>query len=849
MLFSPIFLPMLGTTSADEIKSNKLSGTAHFFSDIMKVHLEDENSKMNAADEIIKTSTENEARGSEEVITFNLDSTASPSQKLKKDSKEITSPSAGASLNSIVELINQLSYSWPQPAVEKIDADPIKSKKILTGNEVKEVLLKTAYLSGLIDFQQFLSDKNNISGETNLKAINELIASLNKKGKATIKILKDNSELKITLTKCNVASSPDLTDYVIFDNNSEINQEPTSNENQFNGSDVNIFQNKDLGARHLTSPDITLQGDAASGTGMAEDLKTYITGQEGKLESSIAKNISPRAEDAVIKPDGKSDLSGKESILPEEINVKSAIKTYLRINPENYFEVRQVIIPKTDNTRSENVYQSESQTQSNNRIFKGHTAFQIDQRPSSDTTEIFFSADKKNYQSGQMKAPDFIDTDPGERFKKSTGFFPDYFVRKSDEDISREISTKDEKSYQGGNFLRHSAGVINSAVEPADEQSPKKYISGFAEYTNTEQHISAATISEGSVNESTGEKEVISEKNLSIPAEKKEKIIEKQISDIPLADKMEGKDSDLSGTEHESEEVQKHSTSPEIKGNNTLSKITTVKNQINTVIQEEIKSPAKVNPIMRGSQIRMPGNLIEPLVVSQNPGETNGAVPQKKNSKNEEVNKEEKGNHTIHAGRDIVGNEPENISRFSDDNNPSEDKQGSKSHNSELNNAIPGKMLQNNPVNSQAQVNKTLTDLRESIKNIHYKNIINEISNLAEKRENKEVLLKITPDDLGKVKIKMNLSGNQVNVNVEVENEIVKNLVHSNSTVLRQAFINNGLQLNSLNISLSQSEQKPSKSLTSKRKSSYEAEIKGVHQIESLSAPRRMGYNTYEFLV
>lgn len=144
--------------------------------------------------------------------------------------------------------------------------------------------------------------------------------------------------------------------------------------------------------------------------------------------------------------------------------------------------------------------------------------------------------------------------------------------------------------------------------------------------------------------------------------------------------------------------------------------------------------------------------------------------------------------------------------------------------------------------------NKNLQDLKEDLRIVSASKIIKEISNLAESRISRNVVLKLTPEDLGKVKISMDVSNNRVHLNVEVENDTVKNLIHTNSAELKQSLAQNGLQLNSLNISLSQSEQKSGKNISSKKKMNFNTDIKELEIKNKINVPRKMGYNTYEYL-
>jgi len=58
-----------------------------------------------------------------------------------------------------------------------------------------------------------------------------------------------------------------------------------------------------------------------------------------------------------------------------------------------------------------------------------------------------------------------------------------------------------------------------------------------------------------------------------------------------------------------------------------------------------------------------------------------------------------------------------------------------------------------------------------------------------------------------------------------------------------------GLQLNSMNISLANYEQKTSKSFSPKRKTGYEKPVSKIDEKENQRISKSLGYNTYEYLI
>ncbi|MFA7228513.1 MAG: flagellar hook-length control protein FliK, partial [Melioribacteraceae bacterium] len=137
--------------------------------------------------------------------------------------------------------------------------------------------------------------------------------------------------------------------------------------------------------------------------------------------------------------------------------------------------------------------------------------------------------------------------------------------------------------------------------------------------------------------------------------------------------------------------------------------------------------------------------------------------------------------------------------------------------------------------------------LQESFKNIKATEIVNEFSKIIQSGEKQSMTFQLSPENLGKVKLIVDLVENQINTRIEVENENVKQFIQSNIEQLKQNLQLSGIHLSQLNISLSDSEQKSAKTFA--RKKSAE-KISRVEEDKAKASPaqKTMGYNTYEFL-
>ena len=136
-----------------------------------------------------------------------------------------------------------------------------------------------------------------------------------------------------------------------------------------------------------------------------------------------------------------------------------------------------------------------------------------------------------------------------------------------------------------------------------------------------------------------------------------------------------------------------------------------------------------------------------------------------------------------------------------------------------------------------------------SLKTINVSDIVKEFTSIINQKESKSVVLQLKPENLGKIKLSVDIVDNVVHAHVEVENDSVKQMVQSNIDTLKHSLNLNGLQLSAVDVSLSGGQQKSFKSFNTKKKVQYTGgELQLNDEPESLTS-RNMGYNTYEYLI
>jgi flagellar hook-length control protein FliK len=151
-------------------------------------------------------------------------------------------------------------------------------------------------------------------------------------------------------------------------------------------------------------------------------------------------------------------------------------------------------------------------------------------------------------------------------------------------------------------------------------------------------------------------------------------------------------------------------------------------------------------------------------------------------------------------------------------------------------NEVKGKTISENVVNNTP------------VKTVKAAEVMKEISGFIQKNDSHSITLKIDPESLGSVKIALDVVDKIVHANIEVENEAAKKMVENNLNQLYNSLNQNGVQFSSINISLANHEQKQQKSFNPKRKM-FQSEQDVDYDDKSVSDGRKMGYNTYEYLI
>jgi flagellar hook-length control protein FliK len=155
-------------------------------------------------------------------------------------------------------------------------------------------------------------------------------------------------------------------------------------------------------------------------------------------------------------------------------------------------------------------------------------------------------------------------------------------------------------------------------------------------------------------------------------------------------------------------------------------------------------------------------------------------------------------------------------------------------------------------VNNNIQVSKT--DSQLIAKQIDPQQIIDTVVKDVTQTLNNhkmELEVKLMPETLGKLTIKVTMEEGKLNANIEVKNIDVKQVIETNLVKMRDDLSQNGINLDKINVFLSDSNQFTEKQekFFQQQKSNYNLNQDNFEVDEKIDMIRSMGYNTIEYIV
>jgi flagellar hook-length control protein FliK len=157
--------------------------------------------------------------------------------------------------------------------------------------------------------------------------------------------------------------------------------------------------------------------------------------------------------------------------------------------------------------------------------------------------------------------------------------------------------------------------------------------------------------------------------------------------------------------------------------------------------------------------------------------------------------------------------------------------------------------LETASANSSGDIVSLPKELAGNMREVKAADIYKELYKLIDKKEKQSISLQVIPKMLGKIKIVVDIIDQMVQTKIEVETESAKQLLQNNMEMLKQSLNQSGIQLNSYTISLSNPNSKNFKPFSAKKKTSGEDDLEKNDFDNTPVSGKKMGYNTYEYLI
>ena len=820
MQFNPLFLPTNNIVdNSGNLRTFKLSNSSYLFSDIIKVFVGGD-----LTQNLLGTGQSSSQKNisNENIFSFNIG----------KNNNQISDTSLNGLKTSIIELINKLSLLGqinPSKKGNLNKSTDLNNEELFTSNGLKillDKLINSLNNNKLPESNEVNKNLNNdlLSKEKNenndevKKLISKILSSLNTGKPVIINIIGNQENLKLEIGKIDIQTLRKTTNNLenidegisknkIGESLSKGFLEPNSGLTAI-GSSTNLSEFNDANAK-VKQNGIEITGNIRDNLNVSEnknqlkillensrltdnDSKTNLTGDIKETASNLLQNESNSLKNGngTVSPENVS-----QTILNTGKTGNGKIIDYVKsFNQDKDFNKPELFGLKLKITGTEKA-SSEINSNIKHDILKGS----INQ--SSDNTKNLqdsLSIEKLMASKSNMKAITEVSNK-----SNSTQFSAD----------NRNIKTGTDNIIK---IQQDNVSGNNQLVQNEEFFIPENDLKVINNKLFNGNEISVKIENDKSVNNIAGQK-------LNSSAADNLQSISEQVNEqkAKLEDPLKLEDQRNQSPIHK-ENASNQTIS---KGNTQFYKIEPAQeSKIGTEKNNEIQIPVKENDKISNNRQDSKTNSVE-NIKTENPGKitTNEASPE--NSFNESL---ETNNQNTQG-------------------NSKDQNQFSQSRGENLFSSYINKIELSSVQNVKKPV--YFDDISEQMKKIDASEIVKEISKLASSKDQKNVVLKLMPDSLGKVKISLDINKNVIHAHAEVENEAARSLMQNNIENLKQSLVQQGMQLNSLNISLSnQQEQKSSKSFQSKRKPVYSEQVKKIDEKENINVSKHYGYNTYEFL-
>ena len=798
MQFNPLFLPTNNIVdNSGNLKTFKLSNSSYLFSDIIKVFVGGDLTQnlLETGQSLPQTNISNE-----NIFSFNIGKNNNPN-----DNSTLSGLKAISDLISNLSVLGGINFSQGEDLNKSTSSSDGKlftadGLKILLDNLIKSFNPNKISDSDKVNKSSKNDDKSKEKNESDSeikKLISQILSSLNTGKPVIINLIGNQENLKLEIGKIDIQALQNssnglenIIEGISPNKNSELTAaDSNSNIDEIDAKAVKLKQN---------GTDAPENGkDILNGLGNKKELKISLENSQLTINDSD-NNLSGEIKESalnLLQEESNTKENGKGNITPEN---KTALETTLN-SGKNVSEKISDYLKSLNQDRNFNktdlfsIKLEVTGTETNSNIKTNILKGSINQSFGSSTKNLQDSLSLEKLIASKSNMKDFAKISSQQNSSSKTGT---NIKIQSDNGFVNKQQIQNQEIFVPENDLQ----VIN-----------KKFNGNDVTIKIEDNNITGQKLS-SSIKENV------------------QKISDQVSRQEPISENAESNkfDNTLKAEDQKDQiPVQKESIS-----NQNFSKENIQYNKIEQAHDPKANSQKII-------EIQTP--------VKENDKISNNSTDSKTNSTG--------GIKTDNLGKITINETPTENSFNENLESDSKNTEGSTKDQSQLSQSkvenLFSSYLNKNDINNIQNIKNPVyfDNISEQMKKIDASEIVNELSKLAYDKDQKNVVLKLMPESLGKVKISMDINKNIVHVHAEVENEAARSLMQNNADNLRQSLVQQGMQLNSLNISLSnQQEQKSNKTFLSKRKPVYSEQVKEIDEKEKNNISKHYGYNTYEFL-
>jgi flagellar hook-length control protein FliK len=669
-----------------------------------------------------------------------------------------------------------------------------------------------------------LNNKSKVSAkeiEPSLKRIdfskgdgssNKLLNQLGKnKDISNVKYIKTNSKVPKTT---GVKQSPDLK---------VLNSEKPTNVAHLKALSKVVELNKTQGSVKNNTQDLSTPN-----TGQKEGATIKLRSEQNSIKSSqsdnsiISKNLTEAKSKVEILKNMNTTIENKESSQTKEVMPeKGTINKITNVNVESNKSIassKVKVNSEINTTKVENLEKPAAKFIDQN----GKEILNVKNKLNNNTDAKVES--NKSITSNTAKLNSEINTTKIENLEKPA-------VKLNNQNSNEILNAKNtlnnntDVKVESNKSITSNTVKLNHEINTDKIQNSEKTVS-TPDAQNVKNHTKTATV---------------------LSNKKSDEIITNNSKDIKEAN-INSRSVEKSGSELKNGE--------EIKYSESKNERVEIKKTVETSKQDSIKSNV-VNPTNSNDTAESKGinqTIVNPNVTDIRSTNENKKVSVKVKGGIKSISDKSETNKAVVSDNSVKDNSSNNSSENSDNNNSSSFKGASFPSNDF--NLKPNPESEFNQLLAKEEISKLSASADKAIeveaqsnhKMVKSAEVIKEISRFISKQEKGSLSFDIKPEQLGKMKITLDTTEHVIKARIEVENEQAKQLIERNINKLHEELSENGIQLNSLNISLGYSKQQKEEKEVDNNNQKHAENLGQMGEAEEETQKKTLGYNTYEYI-